>query len=281
MTALCAAPALHAQSRPASPATDKQTVLPVWNKGSGKVEAVLLLEPAGDTSPGARWRFGNNSLDAAFGLGAGDSLGLLCNGPGSSSISSLASHCMLASLGADHHDGNARRLSATTALNRPGGRFGLSAGVAQSAGLPAWLSADSASMADADRIEQNDLQVFGQRNLGAEAYVSIAGTYARARLIPLADAAPGLVDQWDSKSLSVGGGYGSFGASIIGRVVDVPGQPGKWEGLGLGLTWRTPWSGQLTVGAENVVTRGKNPFSPSNGDADEGTVPYVRYEQGL
>jgi hypothetical protein len=30
-----------------------------------------------------------------------------------------------------------------------------------------------------------------------------------------------------------------------------------------------------------VISRGKNPFAPSNGDADEGTVPYVRYEQGL
>ena len=57
---------------------------------------------------------------------------------------------------------------------------------------------------------------------------------------------------------------------------------GKWEGLGLGVTWRTPWSGQLTVGAENVVTRGKNPFSPSNSSGEEdGTVPYVRYEQDL
>jgi hypothetical protein len=36
----------------------------------------------------------------------------------------------------------------------------------------------------------------------------------------------------------------------------------------------------LTVGAENVVTRGKNPFSPSD-SSDEGTVPYVRYEQDL
>ena len=48
-----------------------------------------------------------------------------------------------------------------------------------------------------------------------------------------------------------------------------------------GLTWRTPWSGQLTVGAENVVTRGKNPFSTGNAETDEGTVPYVRYEQDL
>ena len=283
LTALCAAPAVFAQGRAAA---DKaaQTVLPVWNKGSGKVEAVLLLEPAGEAGPGARWRFGNNSLDAAFGLGAGDSLGLLCSGPGGANISSLASHCLLASLGDDGRGmAPGRRLSATTSIGRQGNRFGLSAGTTQNAILPAWLSGDAGAgaLAHADRVEQNDLQVFGQKSIGTEAFVSIAGTYARARLVPLAEA-PGLLDQWDSKSLSVGGGYGPFSASIIGRVVDVPGQPdGKWEGLGLGLTWRTPWSGQLTVGAENVVTRGKNPFSPSNGASDEGTVPYVRYEQGL
>ncbi|MNN94401.1 hypothetical protein D3C81_2130140 [compost metagenome] len=89
------------------------------------------------------------------------------------------------------------------------------------------------------------------------------------------------MDRWDSKSLTIGAGYGNFSGNIIGRVVDVPGQPGKWEGLGVGLTWRTPWSGQLTVGAENVVTRGKNPFAPRNESTDEGTVPYVRYEQDL
>jgi len=67
----------------------------------------------------------------------------------------------------------------------------------------------------------------------------------------------------------------------VGHVIDTPGQP-KWEGLGLGVTWRTPWSGQLSVGADNVISRGKNPFSPvdAQGD-DEGTVPYVRYEQDL
>ena len=78
-----------------------------------------------------------------------------------------------------------------------------------------------------------------------------------------------------------GGGYGAFSANVIGRVVDVPGQPEKWEGLGLGLTWRTPWSGQLTVGAENVISRGKNPFAPNNESNSDGTIPYVRYEQDL
>ena len=283
LTALGAAPAVHAQSKAVAGTKATQTVLPVMNKGSGKVEAVLLLEPTGPSGPGARWRFGNNTLDAAFGLEAGDSLGLLCNGPGSGDINSLASHCLLANLGGDAADaGAARRLSASTSISRLGNRLGLSAGTTQGSALPAWLGGSGSALARADRIEQTVLQVFGQKSLGSEAYVSIAGTYARARLVPLADAAPAVADRWDSKSLSVGGGYGPFSANVVGRVVEVPGQPdGKWEGLGLGLTWRTPWSGQLTVGAENVVTRGKNPFSPGNGTADEGTMPYVRYEQGL
>jgi hypothetical protein len=90
---------------------------------------------------------------------------------------------------------------------------------------------------------------------------------------------PALADHWNSRSLVVGANYGDFGANIIGRVVDTPNQPGSWEGLGLGLTWRTPWSGRLTVGAEKI-TRGSNPFAP-NVESDEGAMPYVRYEQDL
>lgn len=276
LIAVAAIPGVHAQNKPK---TLDSTVLPVFNKGSGKVEALLYLEPTGEQMTGARWHFGRNSLDAAFGLSSGDSLGLLCNSSRGTSISGLASHCMLASLGDDDDDRIlGRRISATTSFNRPGGRMGLSVGTARDT-MPAWLSNNG--KLPAARMEQNDLTVFGQKNIGREGYVSIGGTYAKARLVPMSDASPALIDQWDSKSLSFGGGYGPFSANIVGRVVDVPGQPGKWEGLGLGLTWRTPWSGQLTVGAENVITRGKNPFSPRNESNDEGTVPYVRYEQDL
>ena len=67
----------------------------------------------------------------------------------------------------------------------------------------------------------------------------------------------------------------------IGRVIESPQDPGRWEGLDLGLSWRTPWRGQLSVGAENVVTRGRNPFAPRSDDKDEGAIPYVRYQQDL
>ena len=179
---------------------------------------------------------------------------------------------------------SSQRVSASAELSRPGGKLGLSAGTGRDT-LPAWLSSSRGT----GRVEQNDLAVFGQKNIGREGFVSIGGAVAKATLVPASDL-PALADRWNSRSLSVGGGRrppqipggsGPFSANIVGRVIDVPGQPGKFEGLGVGLTWRTPWSGQLTVGAENVITRGKNPFSLTNENADEGTVPYVRYEQDL
>ncbi|RYZ74738.1 MAG: hypothetical protein EOP91_01520 [Lysobacteraceae bacterium] len=273
LLALGVASSAHAQTKKPQAFKRDPAVLPVWNNTSGKVEAVLLLEPTGEASAGASWRLGSNTLGAAFGLDAGDSLGLVCNRQSASSIGSLISNCAVAELSNDN-DGTSQRVTAGATLARPGGKLGLSVSSGRDT-LPAWLANNASA-----RVEQNDLAVFGQKNIGREGFVRIGGAVARATLMPIADV-PAMADRWNSKSLSVGGGYGAFSANIVGRVVDVPGQPGKWEGLGMGLTWRTPWSGQLTVGAENVVTRGKNPFSPGNESSDEGTVPYVRYEQDL
>ena len=261
-----------------APGTDK-AVLPVWNNASGKVEAVLVLEPTTAAEAGGRFRFGNNSLDATFGLDAGDSLALLCDRKTgvASAIGNLANNCLLASLGAD---GSSRRNAATAAFSRGGARFGVGVGDGRDA-LPAWLTPGTGPT----KVDVNDLTVFARKSLPREGFVSIAGTVAKARLVPYLDAqASGLLpDQFTTRSLSLAGGVGAFSANIVGHVTDTPGQT-KWEGLGIGLTWRTPWSGQLSVGADNVITRGKNPFSlGANGDGqtDDGAVPYIRYEQDL
>lgn len=263
----------HAQTR----TTAGTTALPVWNHATGKVEAFLLLEPTNEASVGGRMRFSESALDAAFGLSAGDSLGLLCdrkNGV-AGAIGNLVNNCMLASLGDDGVAGS-RHASASLGLTRPSGKLGLSVGTGHDT-LPAWLAP-----AGKARVEQNDLTVYSQKKIGREGFVTIGGTYAKARLVPVqAGDTPLLADRWNAKSLSIGGGYRAFSGNIIGRVVDVPGQSGQWQGLGLGVTWRTPWSGQLTVGADNLVTRGKNPFAAPAGADESGTVPYVRYEQDL
>ena len=70
-----AATGAHAQS---TATRSDATLLPVWNT-NGKLEAVLQLEPSTAPAAGARWRAGGNTLDAVFGVAAGDTLGLVCD----------------------------------------------------------------------------------------------------------------------------------------------------------------------------------------------------------
>ncbi len=254
-------------------------VVPVLNKDSGKLEAVLLLEPATTgTGAGARWRFGSTTLEATYGVQAGDSLALVCDRQSgiSSAIGQLADNCVMATVNGDSagSGSGSRHTSAGASISRGGCKLGGAIGSGRDT-LPAWVSPTLRS----GKVESSDFSLLAEKNIGREAFVSVGGTVARARLVPAADV-PQIADQWNTRSLSIGGGFGSFGANIVGRVVNVPGESSVWKGLGLGLTWRTPWSGQLSVGADNVVTRGKNPFSTANQD-DEGTVPYVRYQQDL
>ena len=264
--------AAQAQSK----AKRDSALVPVLNKESGKLEAFLLLEPATTgTGAGARWRFGSTTLEATYGVQAGDSLALVCDRQSgiSSGIGQLADNCLMTLVGNNTGSGS-RHNSAGASISRGGSKLGVAIGSGRDT-LPAWLSPTQ----QAGKVESSDFSLLAEKNIGRESFVSVGGTVARARLVPAADL-PRQADQWNTRSLSIGGGYGSFGANIVGRVVNVPGESNVWKGLGLGLTWRTPWSGQLSVGADNVVTRGKNPFSTTTQD-DEGTVPYVRYQQDL
>ena len=251
----------HAQAKAAK---RDAKVVPVLNKESG-----------------ARWRFGSTTLEATYGLQGGDSLALLCdrrNGI-SSAIGQLASNCVLAALDGDNKPGAGANISrhgtAAASLSRNGGKVGVAVGSGRTT-MPAWLSPNQS----AAKVDTNDFSLFAEKGIGREGFVSVGGTVARARLVPATDV-PRLADEWNTRSLSVGGGFGAFGANIVGRVVNVPGESEVFKGLGLGLTWRTPWSGELTVGADNVVTSGRNPFSTTMGKDAEGTVPYVRYQQDL
>ncbi len=268
LLALGAATSVHAQSKVGRDRVE----LPIWNKSSGQFEGVVVLEPADNAKSRTLARFGVRHLDSTFGLGAGDSLGLLCDRKHglTSALNNLADNCVLASFP------SSQRTGAAALFERNGTQIGVGAGNMR-ANMPAWLAPSSGGNG---RLDINDLTIFSQKALPREGYVSIAGTVAKARLQTPAEI-PGFSDRWTSRQLNVGGGVGAFGVNVIGEVVDTPGRD-QWSSLGLGLSWRTPWSGQLTVGADNLVTRGKNPFAPNpvQGD-DEGAVPYVRYEQDL
>ena len=89
---------------------------------------------------------------------------------------------------------------------------------------------------------------------------------------------------WVSSSLSLDAGFGSFAGSLVGHRTRSPWRPEALFDVDLGISWRTPWSGKLTVGARNVLnsaektlqrqTEGDNPLL-------QARTPYVRYQQDL
>jgi len=278
-------------------------VLPVWNNKSGKVEALLLLQPeqqrdgSGLFGAGASVNTGHGLLQADFSVDNGNGLALLCNSnTGLVTLGSLAGRCLLTALDGSRNPndpfapsnnfGQSQELRAEARFVRPESLFELSVGHADlNASGGDWLSPTSGLLPGmgilGGHVSQQDITARGQVNIGDNGWVSIGGTLARAQLIPTAGQGSVEAQRWNTTSVGVAVGRGKLSGEVIGRVVDVPGQSNSLSSLGIGLSWKTPWQGKLTFGADKST--GPNPLSPSTKSAQqgEGTVPYVRYHQDL
>lgn len=295
-----AATAAHAQGRTERAGT---TVLPVTN--NGQLEALLLLEPSPlpqlpsqrvirPAQPGGLL-FGNGlQLRAGLSLDANPNIGVVCNNAGTviTTVGSLAGHCLLADFSrAPVVPGKA---SGVLQLRRADKSLNASLGASRSllggtAAMPGSFAPDQRLLdsllgPNAAGIDQRNASLVGQIDVGSQGWVSIGGTLARVRLIPASELPAGLPQEWNTSSLSVGAGSRRIGGEITGQLIEVPGQADRFTTLGAGVTFRTPWKAKVSVGAENLLTRGKNPLNvPRTGDEDddEGRVPFVRYQQDL
>jgi hypothetical protein len=88
-------------------------------------------------------------------------------------------------------------------------------------------------------------------------------------------------------ALSFGLHKGDFSGQIVGRVLG-PGDPlnngQRWSSIDLGISWRAPWRGVFSVGAQNLWSSGSLPSlaEPSHEvDPSQARVPYVQYHQDL
>lgn len=306
--------AAHAQATPPRLIPEGQNsnsnstaVLPIWINGGNKIEALLLLEPGSPsawqsmlaptsslgaglqltTNSGNRYRSGL-SLD-----GGRSSLGLFCdNSLGITSLDSLAGHCQLANL---QSNGAAPGLHTELGFERRNLRVTAGLGVrrfeAGKGALPISLPGGHTPTSldnllggsSISRIDQKEASLLGEVKIGSQGWISIGGTVARARIISTAQLPGAQSPTLNSGLISLGGGAGNFSGSVTGRTIELPGQSGRYTTAGIGVTWRTPWRSQLSVGAESLLSKGKNPFLPAGdkGNKDEGSVPFVRYEQDL
>ncbi len=290
-------------SNPFGVMTTKGTeVLPVWNNHSGKVEALLLLQPAPGLDgsalfgAGARVNTGHGILQGNVNFEKGNGLALLCNSStGLVTLGSLAGRCLVTSLDAPGNPGNpfqsalmpsSSAVRAEARFTRPQSLFELSVGKSDFNTTPNdWLSPNSGLLPGlgilSGHISSQDVTARGRVNIGDDGWVSIGGTLAHAQLIPAAGQSSADVQHWNTTSLGVAVGRGRISGEVIGRVVDLPGQGNTLGSLGIGFSWQTPWNGKLSFGAEKAT--GAGPLAPASktGQTDEGTVPYVRYHQDL
>lgn len=294
-------------------ANEGTAALPILNNRSGQIEGFLLIEGQGRSGSALERMLGLQSgngaglglvlpMDNGRRLGASlkfepnTRLGMLCDyGSLSGGWSSVAQNCLSTAL-----PGGESALSAIatprpamrTELSLEGDRSRVTAslGTGTAELSPVLLPGTGLSFDDQPlqlglvgaNIEQHDIGLLGEFELGESGWVSIGGTLARARVVGANQLPNGLRPGWNTGTIRLEGGVGDFGGEIIGRVVELPGAPGTYSDVGIGVTWRAPWQARLSVGATGLVSSGDNPFAANSENEEESNrVPFIRYEQDL
>lgn len=131
----------------------------------------------------------------------------------------------------------------------------------------------------------SQLNARGRLALGSTGGIDLGASVGRIHLLPGNLLG---VDTLDQKALSFGVDHGSLSGTLIGRTMQpqagFPGgfnQDKRWNSIDLGVTWRLPWRGQLSVGAQNLWSSGSPANTPAGPEPDQSRTPYVQYHQDL
>ncbi len=297
--------ALDAQGQPTL--AQGAPVLPIWSGSNGQLLAVIALPRATnaliDPTPGyagpSAWHLAGSSLAGASGLRWQPGNWLHADATLGQYVSGLTP-CA----GANCDSGSAARWSSGSLAGSLGMGFTTAdGGLDLSYGL-SWLQSHPGNDATLGRLALGSVLVPVLTLPGGQAYsldnetalyargrwqpqhgpaLNIGASYGRSHLSGVSALvnpfAPGL--DLDQLSLSLGLDAGSLRGAIVGHVIssDDPAFAGKrWTTLDLGVSWRTPWSGELSVGAQNLWSGSSN--SPRDADVQART-PYIQYRQDL
>ncbi len=151
-------------------------------------------------------------------------------------------------------------------------------GPTSAVGSPSPASLPMAPLASVANEPAQTITFGSELSLSAQSRLGVA--LAMSRL-------PRLENSPDIGRLQFSVAYGDFSADMATQMIrqGIETVSPWWAGMDLGVSWRTPWSGIISVGARNLFSTGDPPLlgnspvvSPSEADAFSRT-PYVRYEQ--
>jgi hypothetical protein len=316
---LASAPALAGAVEPAAPATNRPVVFQLSADGEWLGAVQAESDPAG-----AGWVIaprvpapGNGmplTIGGLFSLPAGDGtrVGLGAQQqqqwvPGLAVVPAPAAWCQgIVGMMADTPECSAQGiagLSLQPVLTRQQGvasvsgrdwdlALGLSSASGWSAGSGLWTAVGPGRIGSGPLLadpggwtENHEFTVSSQWRLAPWGGLSLSASVGDGRWQMVPGTAPLALDQ---AAVQVGLFRGPFSGGITGRVLRPTGNleaPGNlWGGLDIGFAWRTPWRGELSIGARNVVGGSRQPLpAPAAPAIDEATArtPYVRYTQDL
>ncbi len=139
-------------------------------------------------------------------------------------------------------------------------------------------------------MQPNDMRNFGINasshwRLSENQSLDLGAALSRIRFELPGTAATPVLNQ---AALSLGLHHGDFSGIIVGRVLgssDPLAGGQHWSSVDLGISWRAPWRGTFSVGAQNLWSSGNPPLAPANSapptDPGMARVPYVQYHQDL
>jgi hypothetical protein len=129
------------------------------------------------------------------------------------------------------------------------------------------------------------LSARGKWRLGHGQVIDLTAALGQAQLSPVWYGISGSGLELNQASMGLGLTSGALRGSIVGRIssLDQPGVVGsrRWSGLDLGVSWRTPWRGEVTVGAQNLWSAPLDPATAHDADPAQARTPYVQYRQDL
>lgn len=260
---------------------DSGHVMPFWQDASGHV---LALENS--SSPIAD-RYGQSASLAGYAADPGtiSTTGLRYGiGPNLQTHAELSQQSWINS--------PSRVLGSEVGASYASGRYsvGVSVGTSSTpdnhAALPRILPGTAPGVDGLSAFDSSaQFKAHGRLALGNRNGIDLSASVGRIHLLPGNLLGVSTLDQ---KALSFGVEHGALSGVLIGRSMQPEaGIPGalstdrRWNSVDLGVTWRLPWSGSLSVGAQNLWSSGTPANTPAGPEPDQSRTPYVQYHQDL